>query len=563
MRRTPIGAGTPYTRLTARERARALLDPGTFRELVGPADRIVSPHLPPQGVIPQPDDGVVAARGTIDGAPAVVLSLDGTFLGGAIGEVGGAKIAGALELAARDAAAGAPVRPVLLLETGGIRLQEANLGLLAVADIHAAILDLRRHVRVVGVISGRIGCFGGMAIAAGLCTRLIMTAQGRLGLNGPQVIEQEAGVGELDSRDRDLILRTVGGRRRTADGFADTLVDDDAAELRGAVRAAVAGAVPGASGHRSARVAEFTERLAGRAPGEGASLDTAAGPTGAARPETAVKDRRGRAWIAALTGAPVTASADGPASVLVADGELGGGAARFLAVVPDPVARWPRARAGEVGLDEGWALAARVRAAVGADAALPAEEKRALVAIVDTPSQAYGYREEVRGVHQALAGAVDAYAEARHAGHPVVALVVGQAISGGFLAHGLQADRIVALDDAAVVIQAMSRESTARLTRRTLPELGAIAREVPSTAYDVRSFATLGALHRLVTGVDGDAPDTDTVGTAAVRAALEDAIADARASPRGLSARLRSVEARRNRAASRDVRRRLAETWDE
>ncbi|WP_455565950.1 biotin-independent malonate decarboxylase subunit beta [Nocardiopsis gilva] len=532
------------------------------RSAPAPADRLVSPHLAPQGIIPQADDGVVVARGAIDGAPAVVLSLDGTFLGGAIGEVCGAKIAGALELASRAAAAGGTVRTVLLLETGGIRLQESNLGLLAVADIHAAIVDLRRHAPVVGVISGRIGCFGGMAIAAGLCTRLIMTAQGRLGLNGPQVIEEEAGVSELDAADRDLILRTVGGRRRTADGFADALVDDDTGEMRAAVRSACAATAPDASAHRSARVAEFTERLAGCAPGEDARPDTAAGPAGTADTEAAAKDRRGGVWIAALTGAPVTASAEGPASVLAADGELAGRAARFLAVVPDPDARWPRARAGEVGLDEGLALAARVRAAVRADAALPTEEKRAIVAIVDTPSQAYGYREEVHGIHQALAAAVDAYAGARHAGHPVVALVVGHAISGGFLAHGLQADRIVALDDPAVVIQAMSKESTARLTRRTLPELDAIAREVPSTAYDVRSFAALGAVHRLVTGVDGDAPGADTVGTATVRAALEDAVADARSAPAGLSVRLCSAEARRNRAASLDVRRRLAETWD-
>jgi len=57
----------------------------------------------------------------------VALSIEGAFQGGSIGEVSGAKIAGALELALRDCEAGQPVWPILLLETGGVRLQEANL----------------------------------------------------------------------------------------------------------------------------------------------------------------------------------------------------------------------------------------------------------------------------------------------------------------------------------------------------------------------------------------------------------------------------------------------------
>ena len=125
---------------------------------------------------------------------------------------------------------------MLLLETGGIRLQEANLGLLALADIHAAIVRLRQHTPVVGVIAGLVGCFGGMGIAAGLCTDLVMTREGRLGLNGPEVIEQEAGVEELDSRDRALVWSIIGGEQRTATGLADELVDDDKEAVADAVR---------------------------------------------------------------------------------------------------------------------------------------------------------------------------------------------------------------------------------------------------------------------------------------------------------------------------------------
>jgi malonate decarboxylase beta subunit len=248
-----------FIELSARERARAILDPGTFRELAGPFDRLKSPWLPLQGIVAQADDGVVIARGSIDGQSAVVASIEGAYQGGSVGEVSGAKLAGALELALRDCELGRPVRPVLLLETGGVRLQEANLGLAAIAEVHAAIVALRRHVPVVAVVAGLVGCFGGMSLAAALCSRLIVTRQARLGMNGPEVIEQEAGLSELDSADRALIWSLMGGEQRHATGFADVLVEDDAAAIGAEVRRAFAGA---AAPPRSEQVEALIERLA-------------------------------------------------------------------------------------------------------------------------------------------------------------------------------------------------------------------------------------------------------------------------------------------------------------
>lgn len=227
-----------FSELTARERAAAVLDSGTFRELLGPFDRAESPHLERQGIVPQSDDGVVIARGLIAGAEAVVISIEGGFQGGSIGEVNGAKIAGSLELVLRDARKGRVVRPVILFETGGIRVQEANLGILALSEIHSAIVALREHVPVVGVIAGKIGCFGGMGIAAGLCSVLIGSELGRLGLNGPEVIEQEAGLTELDSRDRPRVWQTIGCKRRLETGHIDQLVPDTVDALASAIRLA-------------------------------------------------------------------------------------------------------------------------------------------------------------------------------------------------------------------------------------------------------------------------------------------------------------------------------------
>jgi malonate decarboxylase beta subunit len=224
-----------FIELDARSRTRALLDAGSMRELIGPFDRMRSPWLAMQGVVTQSDDGVVVAKGTFDGQPTLVLAIEGAFQGGSLGEVGGAKIAGALELAAEDNRHGIPTRAIILFETGGVRLQEANLGLAAIAEIHSAIVDLRRYQPVIGITAGTVGCFGGMSIAAALCSYLAVTREARLGLNGPAVIEQEAGIEEYDSRDKPFIWSFTGGEQRYHSKLADAYVEDDTEQIRGVV----------------------------------------------------------------------------------------------------------------------------------------------------------------------------------------------------------------------------------------------------------------------------------------------------------------------------------------
>ena len=254
-----ILARQSFIELDARERAAAVLDPGSFRELLGPFDRIKSPWLPMQGIVAQADDGVVIARGTIDGVSAVVAAIESAYQGGSMGEVSGAKIAGALECALRDCEMGKATRAVLLLETGGVRLQEANLGLAAIAEIHAAIVALRRHVPVVGVVAGMVGCFGGMSLASALCSYLIVTRQARVGMNGPEVIEQEAGIAEVDASDKKQIWSLIGGEQRFRVGMVDSLVEDDAVQIAAHVRSAFASGIP--ERHRSEDVDIYAARL--------------------------------------------------------------------------------------------------------------------------------------------------------------------------------------------------------------------------------------------------------------------------------------------------------------
>jgi malonate decarboxylase gamma subunit len=265
---------------------------------------------------------------------------------------------------------------------------------------------------------------------------------------------------------------------------------------------------------------------------------------------------RGRTWFQALAdkAQPVNT---GLGSVVVTDATWGSERVRLLAIVPDPHNRFPRARHGELGLEEGWTIAQHVREAVAADRS---GTKRPIIAIVDVQSQAYGRIESLLGIHLSLAAAADAYATARMAGHPVVALIVGTALSGGLLAHGDQAHRLLALDDRQVVIQAMRKQSAARVTRRTVEQLDELGKTIIPMAYDIRQFAKLGLLHELITGIDADAPTAAQI--TRVKERVGAAIADIRKNPGDLTSRLKNPEAKVHRAASIEVRKRLAEQWN-
>jgi len=245
-----------------------------------------------------------------------------------------------------------------------------------------------------------------------------------------------------------------------------------------------------------------------------------------------------------------------PGSVLVADARLGEDTARFLCVVPNPQGRFPVARRGEVGLEEAYTLAARVREAIAQD---ESGSKRPIVAIVDVKSQAYGRREATAAIFLAAAAAADAYASARMKGHPVIALVVGQAISGGFLTHGYQANRILAFNDPGVVIHAMHKEAAARITLRTVADLDRLGHQIAPLSYDIRDYARLGLLHKLLNVENPDSPLPATV--AQVQKELIEAIADARAGSWDLSNHFTSEGARQMRLAGLAARTQMEEEW--
>ena len=240
---------TSFAECSARERVARLLDPASFEEWLPPSARVMSPHLAQLGVPSAFDDGIVIGRGRLDGHGVFIAAQEGEFMGGGVGEVHGAKLVGLLQRALRDR----PAAVLLLAESGGVRLHEANAGLIAVSEVMRAVLDVRAAgVPVVVLIGGANGCFGGMGIVARCADWVVMSDSARLAMSGPEVIEASHGVEEFDSHDRALVWRTTGGKHRFLSGDCDVLVDDEVQAFRDAAIDAL--------GHANALTLESLER---------------------------------------------------------------------------------------------------------------------------------------------------------------------------------------------------------------------------------------------------------------------------------------------------------------
>jgi malonate decarboxylase beta subunit len=258
-----------YAECSARERLAQLLDAGSFHEWLPPSERVMSPHLAQLGVPCAFDDGVAIGRGRLDDSAVFVAAQEGAFMGGGVGEVHGAKLVGLLQRALVER----PRAVLLLADSGGVRLHEANAGLIAVSEVMRALLDVRAAgIPVIVLIGSANGCFGGMGIVARCADHVVMSDVGRLAMSGPEVIESSHGVDEFDSRDRALVWRTTGGKHRWLSGDCDALVEDEVQAFRGAAIAALAAARPVTlasleAEHRllSARLALLPEGLDGDA----------------------------------------------------------------------------------------------------------------------------------------------------------------------------------------------------------------------------------------------------------------------------------------------------------
>jgi len=140
----------------------------------------------------------------------------------------------------------------------------------------------------------------------------------------------------------------------------------------------------------------------------------------------------------------------------------------------------------EVGVEEALRLSAEVLRVVRDHPGRP------ILTLVDTSGQRMSKRDEVLGLNGYLGHLAACVELARRAGHRVLALVHGQAVSGSFLALGMLADEIHALEGATLSV--MNLPAMSKVTKIPLDRLEAISRSSPVLAPGLASYVRLGCV---------------------------------------------------------------------
>src|SRR5436305_3376374 len=164
--------------------------------------------------------GVLAARGLIDGAPAIAFCTDATIMGGAMGSEGCHHIVDAIDAAVRERV------PVLgVWHSGGARLAEGVEALQAVGLVFQAMIRASGRVPQISVVLGPAA--GGAAYGPALTDLVIMSTGGRVFVTGPDVVRSVTG--------ENVDMESLGGPdthgRRSGVVHITTASDDDAIEV--------------------------------------------------------------------------------------------------------------------------------------------------------------------------------------------------------------------------------------------------------------------------------------------------------------------------------------------
>jgi acetyl-CoA/propionyl-CoA carboxylase carboxyl transferase subunit len=137
-------------------------------------------------LLPADDSGILIGTGRIDGMPAVSFACDPRVQGGAMGSAGCAAIVFAYE---RAMEIGAPI--IGLWHSGGARLRAGVESLHAVGLVFAAMTRASGQVPQISVVLGAAA--GGAAYGPALTDLVILSAQGRIFVTGPDVVRSVTG----------------------------------------------------------------------------------------------------------------------------------------------------------------------------------------------------------------------------------------------------------------------------------------------------------------------------------------------------------------------------------
>jgi len=116
--------------------------------------------------------------------------------------------------------------------------------------------------------------------------------------------------------------------------------------------------------------------------------------------------------------------------------------------------------------------------------------RRPILFLLDTQGQRLRRRDEMLGLNGYMAHLAKCVEIARHRGHPIISLVYGQAVSGGYLTTGMMADACYALADAEIKV--MNLPAMARITKIPLKRLEELAARSPVFSPGVDNYFRMG-----------------------------------------------------------------------
>ncbi|KQS59871.1 propionyl-CoA carboxylase subunit beta [Geodermatophilus sp. Leaf369] len=130
--------------------------------------------------------GVMAARGLVQGSPAIAYCTDATIMGGAMGVDGCRHVVDAIDAALRERV------PVIgIWHSGGARLAEGVTALHAVGEVFAGMIRASGRIPQISVVLGPAA--GGAAYGPALTDLVVMGPAGRVFVTGPDVVRSVTG----------------------------------------------------------------------------------------------------------------------------------------------------------------------------------------------------------------------------------------------------------------------------------------------------------------------------------------------------------------------------------
>ncbi|WP_460531844.1 MULTISPECIES: acyl-CoA carboxylase subunit beta [Humibacter] len=172
-------------KLTARERIKLLLDPGSFVEF----DEFVRHRTHAFGMENKRPygDSVITGIGTIHGRNVAVFSQDFTIFGGSLGEVAGEKIIKVMDHALKT---GVPM--IGILDSGGARIQEGVVALGKYGEIFRRNTQASGVIPQISIVMGPAA--GGAVYSPALTDFVIMVDKSsHMFVTGPDVIKTVTG----------------------------------------------------------------------------------------------------------------------------------------------------------------------------------------------------------------------------------------------------------------------------------------------------------------------------------------------------------------------------------